>query len=89
VDVRKSSQVTCWIEDTVATFGKLYGSANVAGVYRPIALAKCTDDDWDFSLDVNARGVFNCLRAQIANIEQGGSIVSTLSAQIYTHIADI
>lgn len=38
-----------------------------------------TDEAWDQVLDINLRGTFNCLRAQIPNIVDGGSIVNVSS----------
>lgn len=35
--------------------------------------------DWDSVINVNLKGVFNCLRAQLSTIEKGGSIVNISS----------
>lgn len=46
VDVRKPEQVDAWIEATVATFGRLDGAANIAGVAPTTQLeVKDLDDE--------------------------------------------
>ncbi|EXM06162.1 hypothetical protein ACKRZS_004580 [Fusarium odoratissimum] len=80
VDVRDSQEVNAWIEKTVSVFGKLNGAVNMAGVFtHGTCLRDETDDKWDFIMGVNARGVFNCLRAELNHIKSGGSIVSAAS----------
>lgn len=79
VDVCKSDQVNSWIQGIVAKYGHLDGAANFAGVIRPgTPLKDETDENWAFTMDVNARGVFFCLRAQINAMVEGGSIVSVM-----------
>ena len=43
-------------------------------------IVETSDQDWNFCMDVNARGVFNCLRAQLRAMKAGSSIVSTSKA---------
>lgn len=77
VDVRKAESVNTWIESTVEKLGKLDGAVNMAGIITPaVSIAEMTDESWNFNFDVNARGVFFCLRAQIRAMQTGGSIVS-------------
>jgi NAD(P)-dependent dehydrogenase (short-subunit alcohol dehydrogenase family) len=80
LDIRDFSQVDAWIRNTVTQLGRLDGCINLAGVVtdgRP--LAEESDDNWAFLMDVNAKGVFNCLRSQLRYIRDGGSIVSIAS----------
>lgn len=80
LDVRSSSEVNSWIATTVETLGLLDGAANIAGVLGGSGLIReSTDDDWDFCMNVNAKGVFHCLRAQLNSIKEGGSIVNFAS----------
>lgn len=76
VDVSSSSSVDSWIAKTIEKFGKLDGGANWAGVIRINPIVDTTDDEWDFVMGVNAKGVFNCVRAQLRVMKDGGSIVS-------------
>lgn len=76
IDVRSSKSVNAWLDDTVARLGKLDAIASIAGVcvYNS-PLAEETDEHWDFVMDVNAKGVFNCTRAALKHLPFGGSIV--------------
>ena len=56
------------------------------------ALHECTDENYDRIMDVNCRGVFNCLRAEIRQILQqsgtkGGAIVNMASMASFIGLA--
>lgn len=82
-DVRNRKEVEAWIQTTVEKLGKLDGAANLAGVIgkqNNIApFEEIDDDDWDFIIGVNQRGLMNCIRAQIPQFNAGGSIVNAAS----------
>jgi NAD(P)-dependent dehydrogenase (short-subunit alcohol dehydrogenase family) len=78
VDVRSSKAVDAWIKQTVADHGRLDGAVNSAGVHKNDArLTDETDEGYALNMDVNAAGLFYCLRAQLRVIAKTGSIVST------------
>lgn len=83
VDVRKADQVEAWIAATVAAFGRLDGALNLAGVISKgigkVTIAQLPDEDWNFVVDINLNGVFNCLRAELKVLSDGGSIVNASS----------
>lgn len=83
VDVSKRKQVGDWIAATAAKFGKLDGAASLAGVIGKhiniTPLQDIDDDDWDFVVGVNQKGILNCLRAQIPYFNDKGSIVNAAS----------
>ncbi|KAJ3939793.1 uncharacterized protein N0V96_009778 [Colletotrichum fioriniae] len=86
VDVRDRKAVEAWIAETVEKLGPLDGAANVAGVLgRQGNLATVTqieDDEWDFVMGVNARGILNAMRAEIPALAEEGkgkSIVNVSS----------
>ena len=88
IDVRSADAVNSWIESTVKRFGRLDGAVNMAGILteaKPLVDTK--DVDWELSFAVNAKGVFNCLRAEIRAMSKdgdvGGSIVSALSILLH------
>mgnify|MGYP001151052330 CR=1 FL=1 len=77
VDVRDSSSVNRWIEKTVKELGRLDGAVNFAGICSfDRTIMEETDEGWKRSMDVNATGVFYCIRAQLQNMQSGASIVS-------------
>lgn len=76
VDVTKSQDVDRWIQRTVKELGKLDGAVNFAGIATLSRLVDMTDDEWDIPFNVNTKGVFFCLRAQLRVMKEGASIVS-------------
>ncbi|MFJ7150524.1 SDR family NAD(P)-dependent oxidoreductase [Streptomyces sp. NPDC100445] len=70
------------VEFAVAEYGRLDGAFNNAGIggdRTPLHLM--TDDVYDTIMDVNVRGIWNCLRHEIAAMlpRGGGSIVNNSS----------
>lgn len=48
------------------------------------------DDELDFVMDVNLKGVFNCMRAQLQNMKpEGGSIVNFASIAALVGLRDL
>jgi NADP-dependent 3-hydroxy acid dehydrogenase YdfG len=86
VDVCDGGKVDSWIKSTVEKYGKLDGAVNMAGIITKATPVKdLTDADWDFSFSVNTKGVFNCLRAQLNALQDGGSIVSCEDHDLLAH----
>jgi NAD(P)-dependent dehydrogenase (short-subunit alcohol dehydrogenase family) len=85
VDVSKRAQVDAWIEGIVQTFGQLDGAANIAGVigkhHSIRSIGELDDDEWDRIIAVNLTGCMYCMRAELRNIKDGGSIVNMASIQ--------
>lgn len=82
VDVTKSPEVDTWLDETVKELGGLHGAANLAGVTGISGtkdIRDLTDDDWDFIMDVNLKGAFHCLRAELHRMGEGASIVNASS----------
>ncbi|KAF2681429.1 3-oxoacyl-reductase [Lentithecium fluviatile CBS 122367] len=83
VDVRKDDQVNAWISKTVAAFGKLDGAVNMAGVIPKVINKERVEDlnneDWHFVMDVNLHGIMHCMRAQLQNMNNKGSLVNAAS----------
>ena len=82
VNVVKADEVASWLDETVKELGGLHGAANLAGVLGTTGARKISemeDEDWDFVMDVNLRGVFNCVRAELQRMSEGASIVNAAS----------
>jgi len=83
VDVRNKDQVNHWISETVKWGGKLNCAVNMAGdvedCFRIKTVAEIEDEEWDYVMDVNLKGVMHCLRAELNAISDNGSIVSAAS----------
>ncbi len=59
---------------------------NNAGVQVEKTVTESSDADWDLVMGVNARGVFNCCRAFIPEMSQGGSIINISSIASIRHV---
>lgn len=81
-DVSDASQVEkliCWI---VEKFGRLDAALNNAGVQTPQRpMAEITDAEFDKTIAVDFKGVWNCMRYEILQMlkQGGGAIVNTSS----------
>ncbi|KAK5050513.1 hypothetical protein LTR84_003794 [Exophiala bonariae] len=88
VDVTKSSDVKSFIEKTMKEFGRLDGAANLAGVIGRNAstadLRDETDEEWDLIMNVNAKGVFKCMREELKVMKSGASVVNAASVLALT-----
>ena len=83
LDVTDSSSVASVIDGIIATHGRLDWAHNNAGVFRTApSFVDMTTADFDLMIKINLKGVFLCMRAELAVMRaQGfGSIVNTSSA---------
>lgn len=80
VNVKNGQEVGDWLDESIKHLGPLNGAANLAGVLSTgKQIVDTKDEDWDFIMDVNLRGVFNCIRAELQRMDRDASIVSTSS----------
>ena len=81
-DVSKSEQVKAMIDQTIATYGRIDYAFNNAGIEGASAVAhECTEENWDKTIGVNLKGVWLCMKYEIAEmLKQGkGAIVNCAS----------
>ena len=69
------------IEKTLAEFGRVDILVNNAGVTRDMLIMRMNEEDWDFVLDVNLKGAWNCCKAVIRPMmkQRYGRIVNVSS----------
>ncbi len=81
LELRDSAAVEAFVDDLLATEGRIDFLVNNAGITRDRALWKMEDDDWDAVLDVNLSGAFRMLRAVARPMRAAGqgSIVQIAS----------
>ncbi|KQN52132.1 oxidoreductase [Serratia sp. Leaf50] len=73
-NVADIGQVESMIEQTVSTFGRLDFAFNNAGVQSPVAeTADADPKDYDFVMDVNLRGIWNCMKFELIQMRKQGS----------------
>ncbi len=81
-DVSRSSEVAALVNECVGRFGGLEVAFNNAGILPPPRLFHETEEaDFDRTIAVDLKGVFNCMKAEIAYMvaHGGGSIINTAS----------
>ena len=81
-DVTQAVEVKAMIDEVVKAYGRLDCAFNNAGtVGKPSSTAQCTEEDWDWAIDVNLKGVFLCLKYEIIYmLRQGhGAVVNAAS----------
>jgi NAD(P)-dependent dehydrogenase (short-subunit alcohol dehydrogenase family) len=83
VDVTDENSVDDWIKKTVEKFGRLDGAVNLAGIIPNCINKERVEEhntpEWRKVLDVNVTGVFFCMRAQLQQMNNQGSIVNASS----------
>ena len=71
VDISKSGEVDTWLDGTIKDLGQLNGTANMAGGAGvasgvwPKTIRETDDSQWDHLPEVNLKGTFNCVRAEL------------------------
>lgn len=80
-NVTKATEVQAMIQTAVDTYGRLDILFNNAGVLRRGTIEECTEEDWDFIMDVNLKGVFFGTKYAVPVMKQQGEgiIISTAS----------
>ncbi len=73
VNVTERASVDALVSATLAQFGRIDVLVNNAGVLRDRNLFKMTEQDFDFVINVNLKGVFNCTQAVAALMAAQGS----------------
>ena len=81
VDVSNWDQVQAMVDKTIKELGSLDIAVNNAGVISIKSVEDLTEKDWDHVLDVNAKGVFLCSKAEIPHMKKQnwGRIINTAS----------
>jgi NAD(P)-dependent dehydrogenase (short-subunit alcohol dehydrogenase family) len=81
-DVMQAAQVQAMVAHVVAHFGRLDCAFNNAGIEEEhMRLADCEEATFDRIMGVNVKGVWLCMKYQIAQMltQGGGAIVNTAS----------
>ena len=82
-DVSKTADVETMINQTIDVYGQLDCAFNNAGIEGQVGvpISDSSEDDWDQVVDTNLKGVWLCMKYELAQMEkQGhGAIVNTAS----------
>ena len=81
IDVSKASSVEEMIKKTLDKFGKIDILINNAGITRDSLLMRMKEEDWDAVLNINLKGMFNCIKgcAPVMIKQRYGKIVNIAS----------
>jgi 2-keto-3-deoxy-L-fuconate dehydrogenase len=82
LDVRSTPEVESLAQSVIRDFGAPHILVNCAGFVHDGTVLDCSEQDWDFSFDVNVKSMHRTIRAFLpAMLEQGrGSIINMSSA---------
>ena len=73
IDVTDAQQVQALVDQAVRDFGQLDILVNCAGVISIKPVAELSERDWDFVMDVNAKGTFLGCQAALKHMVPRGS----------------
>ncbi|MGD9707546.1 MAG: 3-oxoacyl-[acyl-carrier-protein] reductase [Candidatus Delongbacteria bacterium] len=62
-DVSKYEEVEALINQIIEKFGKLDIIVNNAGITRDNLIMRMSEQEWDLVININLKGVFNCIKA--------------------------
>src|SRR5512135_3025977 len=82
LDVTSRDSIGDTLTAIIAELGPIDVWHNNAGVSTMRPFTDLTEADWDFNMDVNAKGVFNCSQAfarYLIGAKRGGKIINTAS----------
>ena len=82
VDVRSEVEVKRMVDEAVKEFGQIDILCANAGVSTMNWAIDLTEEEWDYNMDVNAKGIFFCCKhvaKQMIKQGRGGKIVNTAS----------
>jgi NAD(P)-dependent dehydrogenase (short-subunit alcohol dehydrogenase family) len=82
-DVARAADVEALVQNTVEKFGRLDIAFNNAGVEEAfVPITDESEENWDRTIDINLKGTWLCLRAEIRQMLKqggGGAIVNMAS----------
>jgi meso-butanediol dehydrogenase/(S,S)-butanediol dehydrogenase/diacetyl reductase len=80
-DVAQVDEIQRMVEETERVLGRLDVLVNNAGLIRPRPFGEVTEQDWDDTLDVNAKGVFFAMQAAAPLMSrQGGGVIVNVAS---------
>lgn len=83
LDVRSTPAVAALAKTVAKEFGGLDVLANVAGYVHQGTVFECTDDDWDFSFDLNVKSMHRTIKAFLpAMLKKGGGSIVNMSSGV-------
>lgn len=81
VDVSSMDSARSMIEAALTEFGRVDILVNNAGVTRDNLIMRMDEADWDYVMDINLKGAFNCTKAVVRQMikQRSGRIINIAS----------
>ncbi|NOR44480.1 MAG: 3-oxoacyl-[acyl-carrier-protein] reductase [Candidatus Delongbacteria bacterium] len=80
-DVSKMEEVDTLVKSTIEKFGSIDIIVNNAGITRDNLIMRMSEDEWNLVIDINLKGVFNCIKAVTRPMmkQRSGKIINITS----------
>ena len=80
-DVSKFEEVETLVKSTIEKFGSIDIIVNNAGITRDNLIMRMSEDEWNLVIDINLKGVFNCIKAVTRPMmkQRAGKIINITS----------
>ena len=80
-DVSKMEEVESLVKNTIEKFGSIDIIVNNAGITRDNLIMRMSEDEWNLVIDINLKGVFNCIKAVTRPMmkQRAGKIINITS----------
>jgi 3-oxoacyl-[acyl-carrier protein] reductase len=81
LDVSNRVEIKQVVKDALEKYGKIDVLINNAGIIQDALVLKMTEEQWDRVINVDLKGVFNCIQAVVeVMINQGNSVIINTSS---------
>ena len=83
LDVTNTDQAKKMVEETLSKYGRIDVLINNAGIAQDALVRKMTEEQWDRVVNINLKGVFNCIQAVVhVMIDQGKGVILNASSVV-------
>jgi len=83
LDVTNRDQIKQMVEETLQKYGRIDVLINNAGIVQDALVRKMTEEQWDRVVNINLKGVFNCIQGVVnVMIDQGSGVIINASSVV-------